>query len=76
MSSRHGRILHADQSRAEKRFKSGNYVKLKAAAREPEPENFTPEINDRFREALRIMGDTDASAFITGRAGTGKSRHC
>jgi len=31
------------------------------------------EINDQFRHALEIMEGTDKNAFITGRAGTGKS---
>ena len=31
------------------------------------------EINDQFRRALDVMERTDSSAFITGRAGTGKS---
>ncbi len=31
------------------------------------------EINDRFREALAWMEDSDRSVFITGKAGTGKS---
>lgn len=31
------------------------------------------EINDQFREALRLMNATDQHVFITGRAGTGKS---
>lgn len=39
---------------------------------EKEPE-LTPELNDRFRDALRIMADSDESVFITGKAGTGKS---
>ncbi len=31
------------------------------------------ELNDRFRQALDIMENTDKTVFITGRAGTGKS---
>ena len=31
------------------------------------------EIDAQFRIALGIMGDSDRSVFITGRAGTGKS---
>ncbi|KPK29767.1 MAG: AAA family ATPase [Nitrospira bacterium SG8_35_1] len=31
------------------------------------------ELNNEFKEALRIMEDSDMNAFITGRAGTGKS---
>ncbi len=31
------------------------------------------EINDRFKEALAWMEDSDRSVFITGKAGTGKS---
>jgi ATP-dependent DNA helicase PIF1 len=31
------------------------------------------EINDEFQKALHIMEDTSKNAFITGRAGTGKS---
>jgi len=31
------------------------------------------ELNDRFRQALDTMENTDKSVFITGRAGTGKS---
>jgi ATP-dependent DNA helicase PIF1 len=34
---------------------------------------FSPELNDRFREALGFMEDTDRCLFITGKAGTGKS---
>src|ERR1700722_4308700 len=32
-----------------------------------------PEFNERFRDALHIMANTNASAFITGKAGSGKS---
>ncbi len=31
------------------------------------------DINDRFKEALRLMEETGQSLFITGKAGTGKS---
>ncbi|MFH2105388.1 MAG: AAA family ATPase [Parcubacteria group bacterium] len=31
------------------------------------------EINQQFKQALEIMEDTDSHAFITGKAGTGKS---
>lgn len=31
------------------------------------------EINEQFKEALRLMNDTDQHVFVTGRAGTGKS---
>ncbi|MFA5362803.1 MAG: DEAD/DEAH box helicase [Candidatus Omnitrophota bacterium] len=31
------------------------------------------ELNDRFKEALAVMGDTRRNVFITGKAGTGKS---
>jgi hypothetical protein len=31
------------------------------------------DINDRFKEALRLMEETGRSLFITGKAGTGKS---
>lgn len=33
----------------------------------------TIELNDQFRHALEILENTDKNAFITGRAGTGKS---
>ncbi len=31
------------------------------------------EINDQFKKALDLMGNTNKSLFITGKAGTGKS---
>lgn len=31
------------------------------------------EMNDRFRQALTLMEETDRSLFVTGKAGTGKS---
>jgi len=34
---------------------------------------FIPEFNERFREALDLMENTDKSVVITGKAGTGKS---
>jgi ATP-dependent DNA helicase PIF1 len=33
----------------------------------------TIELNDKFRHALEILGNSDKNVFITGRAGTGKS---
>ncbi|MEK7263479.1 MAG: AAA family ATPase [Bacteroidota bacterium] len=33
----------------------------------------TIEINEQFREALKILENTNANVFITGKAGTGKS---
>ncbi|MEJ0062394.1 MAG: AAA family ATPase [Alphaproteobacteria bacterium] len=36
-------------------------------------ENLSPELNERFREALRLMEETDRNLFVTGKAGTGKS---
>jgi ATP-dependent DNA helicase PIF1 len=36
-------------------------------------ENTAIEINDRLRQALYLMENTDRCLFITGRAGTGKS---
>jgi len=43
------------------------------AARRSEHGTLSPELNERFREALRLMEETDQSLFITGKAGTGKS---
>jgi hypothetical protein len=38
------------------------------------PEELTePELNEGFRNAIRLMEDTDKHLFITGKAGTGKS---
>ncbi|MBP1707029.1 MAG: helicase [Chloroflexi bacterium] len=37
------------------------------------PEPFVIEINEQFKHALDIIENTPKSAFITGRAGTGKS---
>ncbi|NDE89798.1 MAG: WYL domain-containing protein [Alphaproteobacteria bacterium] len=34
---------------------------------------FSPELNERFSEALAVMEDTSKNLFITGKAGTGKS---
>jgi len=48
-------------------------VRKKWAASALTPENPAPELNDKFREALRLMEDTDKNIFITGKAGTGKS---
>ena len=31
------------------------------------------ELTDEFKEAIRVMGDTDENVYITGKAGTGKS---
>ena len=39
----------------------------------PMTEKKTIELNDQFLHAFRTMEDTDKNAFITGRAGTGKS---
>jgi ATP-dependent exoDNAse (exonuclease V) alpha subunit len=36
-------------------------------------ENDPIEINDRFRQALELMEESDRHVFITGKAGTGKS---
>lgn len=48
-------------------------AKKDRAVRRHETETLTPELNDRFRDALRLMEETDDSLFITGKAGTGKS---
>ena len=34
---------------------------------------FSPELNERFKNALAVMEDTNKNIFITGKAGTGKS---
>ena len=35
--------------------------------------SFSPELNERFKDALALMEDTNKNLFITGKAGTGKS---
>src|SRR5277367_4773947 len=59
-------------ARMVKNLTAASIAETKPGRKKPE-KIFTPEINDRFRDALHIMGQTDASIFITGRAGTGKS---
>ncbi len=47
--------------------------KKKFLPRAAEKVTSPPELNERFREALRLMEDTSENLFITGKAGTGKS---
>ncbi|MDD5587284.1 MAG: AAA family ATPase [Alphaproteobacteria bacterium] len=42
-------------------------------ARPQDKPGFSPELNERFREALHFMEKTENSLFVTGKAGTGKS---
>lgn len=39
----------------------------------PSAMSLSPEMNERFQEALQLMDETDRHLFITGKAGTGKS---
>jgi hypothetical protein len=45
----------------------------RAKEKESVKQNLAPERNERFREALHLMEETDKNIFITGKAGTGKS---
>ena len=64
----------APSSAAQKRaLKAATAAERKLKTRPLTPENASPELNERFREALRLMEKTGKNIFITGRAGTGKS---
>lgn len=56
---------------AQKRTQKAAIVAKRKPA--PEPDAPEPEMNDSFRDAIRLMQETDDNLFVTGRAGTGKS---
>ncbi len=61
------------QAAQKRALKSAAEVERKAARVVQKESAVSPELNERFREALHLMEDTDENLFITGKAGTGKS---
>jgi DNA replication protein DnaC len=65
-------VFAASASSQKRSLKAASKPKRKFV-RKPEDKSFSPELNERFKDALRLMEESDHNLFITGKAGTGKS---